>query len=144
MRKIIKNQLKFGQTDIPKIKIDIDCRDEIPQLLLGLQSIYSDHDLRDEVFSVLQKIVPKNVNPQNGRPGMDLWKILVLGTLRLNCNWDYDKLHNIANNHKLVRDFLGHPVTEFDQQYKLQTIKDNIVLFTPEILDEISRFGGRP
>ncbi|EMS78881.1 hypothetical protein Dpo_6c00800 [Desulfotignum phosphitoxidans DSM 13687] len=23
---------------------------------------------------------------------MDLWKILVMGTIRLNCNWDYDKL----------------------------------------------------
>ncbi len=30
-----------------------------------------------------------------GRPGMDLWKILILGTLRLNCNWDYDKVHEI-------------------------------------------------
>ena len=24
---------------------------------------------------------------------MDLWKILVLGPLRLNCNLDYDKVH---------------------------------------------------
>jgi hypothetical protein len=23
---------------------------------------------------------------------MDLWNILVLGTIRLNCDWDYDKL----------------------------------------------------
>ncbi len=139
MRKVIENQLKFGQNDIPNIKIDIDCRDEIPQLLLGLQAIYADRDLRHEIFSVLENMVPKKVNPKNGRPGMDLWKILVLGTLRLNCNWDYDKLHNISNNHKLVREFLGHPATEFDSQYKLQTIKDNISIFTPEILDEISR-----
>ncbi len=30
---------------------------------------------------------------------MDLWKILLTATLRLNCNWDFDKLHNIVNNH---------------------------------------------
>jgi hypothetical protein len=70
---------------------------------------------------------------------MDLWKILVLGTLRLNCNWDYDKLHNIANNHKKVREFLGHSIFEFDQIYALQTIKDNISLFTPQVLDEINQ-----
>jgi hypothetical protein len=49
----------------------------------------------------------------------------VLGTLRLNCNWDYDKLHNMANNHNKVRQFLGHTIFEFDRAYALQTIKDN-------------------
>jgi hypothetical protein len=24
--------------------------------------------------------------------------------VRLNCNWDFDKVHDIANNHKLIRD----------------------------------------
>ena len=147
MRKVIENQLKFGQVDISKIQIDIRSRDEIPQLLLGLQAIYANHPLRRAVFDVLRNIVPSNVNARNGRPGMDLWKILVLGTLKLNCNWDYDKLHNISNNHKNVREFLGHTLDEFDQRYGLQTLKDNIVLFTPELLDQINqlvvRFGQK-
>lgn len=138
MRKVIEKQLKIGQLDISKIQIDLNSRDEIPQLLLGLQAIYSDRRIRDEVFSILERIVPKNVDSDNGRPGMDLWKILVLGTLRLNCNWDYDKLHNIANEHKTVREFLGHSIFEFDQSYALQTLKDNVSLLTPEVLDEIS------
>jgi hypothetical protein len=139
MRKVIENQLEIGQIDIKNIQIDLDCRDEIPQLLLGLQTIYSDRQLRDRIFEILKNIIPPNIDADNGRPGMDLWKILVLGTLRLNCNWDYDKLHDIANNHKKVRDFLGHTGFKSDQQYKLQTIKDNIRLFTPEVLDEINR-----
>jgi hypothetical protein len=139
MRKVIEKQLKIGQVDISNIQIDINCRDEIPQLLLGLQAIYSDRQLRNEIFDILKNIIPKNVDTGNGRPGMDLWKILVLGTLRLNCNWDYDKLHNIANNHKTVREFLGHTIFEFDQSYALQTLKDNICLFTPEVLDEINQ-----
>lgn len=139
MRKVIENQLKIGQVDISNIEIDINCRDEIPQLLMGLKAIYSDRKLRDEVFEILKGIVPKNTDAGNGRPGMDLWKILVLGTLRLNCNWDYDKLHNIANNHNKVRQFLGHTITEFDQAYALQTIKDNICLFAPKVLDEINQ-----
>ena len=106
MRKVIKNQLKIGQTDIPNIQTDLCCRDEIPQLLLGLQYIYSHRTIRDEVFKILKKITPKQVAADKGRPGMDLWKILVLGTLRINCHWDFDKLHNIANEHKTVREFL--------------------------------------
>jgi hypothetical protein len=139
MRKVIENQLKIGQVDISNIEIDINCRDEIPQLLMGLKAIYSDRKLRNEVFNILKGIVAKTVDTGNGRPGMDLWKILVLGTLRLDCNWDYDKLHNIANNHKKVREFLGHSIFEFDQTYALQTIKDNISLFTPQILNAINQ-----
>jgi IS5 family transposase len=139
MRKMIENQLKIGQVDIKNIQIDINCRDEIPQLLLGLQSLYSDRKLRNKIFDILKDIIPKNIDAGNGRPGMELWKILVLGTLRLNCNWDYDKIHDIANNHKKVREFLGHTIFEFDQRYGLQTIKDNISLFTPAVLDEINQ-----
>lgn len=139
MRKVIENQLKIGQTDIPNIQIDVNCRDEIPQLLLGLQFIYCNRQLRDEVFQILKTITPKEVDTDKGRPGMDLWKILVLGTLRLNCNWDYDKLHNIANEHKTVREFLGHTIFEFDKIYGLQTLKDNISLLTPELLDQINQ-----
>ena len=139
MRKVIENQLKIGQTDIPNIQIDLTCRDEIPQLLLGLQHIYRHRPIRNAIFKILEKITPKDIDTDKGRPGMDLWKILVLGTLRLNCNWDYDKLHNIANEHKTVREFLGHTVFEFDQICGLQTIKDNISLLTPELLDEINQ-----
>jgi hypothetical protein len=140
MRKIIEAQLKFGQVDIDKIKIDLQCRDEIPQLLLGLQAIYRDKPLRKQIFNLLKAIIPENINPHTGRPGMDLWKILVLGTLRLNCNWDYDKVHDCANNHKKVREFLGHGKDELDPvYYKLQTIKDNVSLLTPQVLDQINQ-----
>lgn len=139
MRKVIERQMKFGQTGIPDIELDLTCRDEIPQLLLGLQHIYKTPAVRTQVFKILEKIVPDDVSSDRGRWGMDLWKILVLGTVRLNCNWDYDKLHDIANNHKGIREFLGHTIWDFDQKYARQTIKDNISLLTPDILDDISR-----
>lgn len=139
MRKIIENQLKFGQVDISRIELDPHSRDEIPQLLVGLQAIYADRATRNEVFSILQGIVPDNTDAGNGRPGMDLWSILVLGTLRLNCNWDYDKVHEIANNHKAVREFLGHTIYDFDQRYALQTLKDNVSLLDPQHLDQINQ-----
>ena len=80
-----------------------------------------------------------NIDSNSGRPGMDLWNILVLGAIRLNCNWDFDKVHDIANNHKVIREFMGHTVFEFDQRYGLQTIKDNVSFLTPQILDKINQ-----
>ena len=138
MRKVIDLQMEFWKTDIADIEFDLESRDEIPKLLLGLQYIYTTPPIRAKVSNILKQIVPKN-SQQTGRPGMDLWKILVLGTLRLNCNWDYDKVHEMANNHHKLRQMLGHHKTDFESNYALQTIRDNIALLTPPILDEINQ-----
>ena len=138
MRKVFEPQMTFGQTPIDQIKIDMRARDEIPKLLLGLQHIFCDKTLRQKVFDLLETIVPADVDSKNGRPGMDLWKILVMGTIRLSCNWDYDKLQEIVNNHKTIRQMLGHGLMDDDDMYALQTLKDNVQLLTPEILDEIN------
>ena len=139
MRKIIDMQMKIGELAIKDIEFDFRSRDEIPELLMGLQSIYCNRRVRDRVFEVLLDIVPEDVDFNNGRSGMDLWKILVLGTLRLSCNWDYDKLMDIANNHRTLRLMLGHNPIDFEYRYALQTLKDNICLFTPEVLDMVNQ-----
>ncbi len=141
MRKIIDMQMKIGELAIKDIEFDLRSRDEIPELLMGLQSIYCNREVRDRVFEVLLDIVPDDVDPNNGRSGMDLWKILVLGTLRLSCNWDYDKLMDIANNHRTLRLMLGHNAMDFESRYALQTLKDNICLFTSEVLDRINQIA---
>jgi hypothetical protein len=138
MRKIIDLQMEFWKKDIANIEFDLKSRDEIPKLLMGLQYIYRTPPVREKVFDVLKQIVPKQSH-ETGRPGMDLWKILVLGTLRLNCNWDYDKIHEMANNHDKLRQMLGHGKNDSGSSYALQTIKDNICLLTPPILDEINQ-----
>jgi hypothetical protein len=138
MRKVIDLQMEFWKKDIANIDFDLQSRDEIPKLLMGLQFIYRNALIRKKVFKILKQIVPKQSH-ETGRPGMDLWKILVLGTLRLNCNWDFDKVHEMANNHHKLRQILGHNETDFDSNYALQTIRDNIALLTPPILDEINQ-----
>ncbi len=139
MRKVIDLQMKFGQVSIADIKFDLRSRDEIPKLLQGLQQIYCNPEIRGQVFKILEGIIPENTDTDNGRPGMDLWKILVLGTLRLCCNWDYDKLMEIANNHRTLRQMLGHGIMDQDYNYVLQTLKDNVSLLTPEVLDKINQ-----
>lgn len=139
MRKIIDMQMKIGETAIAGIKFDPKSRDEIPKLLRGLQAIYCNREVRDLVFEALAELIPPHIDIKNGRRGMDLWKIFVLGALRLTCNWDYDKLHEIANNHMTLRQMLGHGRMDASYKYELQTLKDNISLFTPEILDRINQ-----
>ena len=125
MRKVMEMQMKLGDVPIENIEFDLRSRDEIPKVLIGLQRIYCDPETREKVFKVLMDLIPEDVDPNNGRSGMDLWKILVLGTIRLSCNWDYDKLVEIANNHRTLRLMLGHGYFESEYRYALQTVKDN-------------------
>ena len=90
MRKVIEPQMKIGEVSIADIRIDLKSRDEIPKVLIGLQELYCDRSLRKKVFDALKDLVPEEVSPYKGRKGMCFWTILVLGVLRLVCNWDYD------------------------------------------------------
>ena len=137
MRQTQSKQLQLGEIDIASIQLDTRSRDDVPQILLGLQHLYTNKKIRDLVFSLLEELIPQNVSSINGRPGMHLWKILVLGVLRLNLNWNYDRLREMANQHSTIRQMLGHGFDD-SEQYKLQTIKDNISLFTPELLNKIN------
>jgi len=141
MRMVKNEQLQFGGVDISQITFDLQARDEIPKLLMGLQHIYCDDRLRVQVFATLETLIADDINTGLGRPGMELWKILVLGTLKVNCDWDYDKVHDIANNHHTLRLMLGHGSWEEDRPvyYALQTLKDNLRMFTPEVADRINQ-----
>lgn len=138
MRKTIDTQLAFGQVDISQITFDPKSRDDIPQLLRGLQYIYTQTETRKAIFQILEDEVAPNLSKKSGRPGMDLWKILIMATLRLNLNWDYDRLHEMVNHHVTIRQMLGHSVIDQEDKYNLQTIKDNIALLTVDVLQKIN------
>ena len=143
MRKVIDPQLKFGEQDIAAIHLDPKSRDDIPQILRGLQYIYTTPELRGRVFAILEEVIPQGVegkaDPDTGRPGMEQWKILVLGVLRQGLNADYDRIHELSNQHNTLRQMLGHGDWADATTYELQTLKDNLRLFTPEILDRINQ-----
>ena len=115
MRNVFPPQMSIGQTGIADIQIDVSSRDDIPSILLGLQHIYTTPALRDAVFKILEEVAPtkldneieKVVSINKGRPGMDQWSILVLGALRLGLNADYDRILELANQHRTLREMLG-------------------------------------
>jgi hypothetical protein len=145
MREIIKRQLDLGEVDIGAIEISTKSRDDIPRILRGLQYIYTTDEVRERVFEILAEVVPQRtdgagaVSTETGRPGMSQWQILVLGVLRLGLNADYDRVGELANEHRTVRQMLGHAEWSEESQWNVQTIKDNLRLFTPEILDRINQ-----
>ena len=139
MRTAIELQLQLGEIDVANICLDPRSRDDIPQLLRGLQYLYTDKSLRAAIFEILAKLIPVTVDPEVGRPGMNWWKIFVMGSLRVNLKCDFDRLLELVNNHKTIRQMLGHGFTDDDLEYRLQTVKDNVQQFTPEILDEINQ-----
>ncbi len=146
MRNVFSPQMSIGQRDIADIKIDVSSRDDIPTILLGLQHIYTNVPLREAVFKILEEVAPtktdgeetKVVSINKGRPGMDQWSILVLGSLRVGLNADYDRILELANQHNTLREILGLGCFDSDKRYRLQTLKDNIKLFTPVIMERIS------
>lgn len=138
MRVIKNQQMKIGEIDISHIKFDQKSRDDIPQVLMGLQYIYVNISVREEIFSLLMQKFSPEKNKNNGRPGMELWSVFVMGVLRLNLNLDYDRLRELVNEHKTIREMLGHGMFDDEYQYNLQTIKDNVQLLTPELLDKIN------
>ena len=145
MRSVIDAQMMFGSIDISTIEFNPKSRDDIPQLLRGLQFIFLNLELRKRVFALLEEVRPLSVkgngkaSAKTGRPGMHQWRILVLGTLRLGLNENYDRILELANEHVTLRQMLGHGDAWADKtRYHLQTLKDNLTLFTPEILDKIN------
>ena len=146
MRDIFPVQRTIDQIDIADIKIDVRSRDDIPLILLGLQHIYCTDALRDKIFEIIKDILPmqlvdgqaKPVSAVVGCPGMNQWTILVLGCLRLCLNADFDRLHELANQHRTLRLMLG--IADWDEKaFSLQTLKDNLQLFTPDILARINQ-----
>ncbi len=52
MRKMIDMQIKIGEPAIRDIEFDLRSRDEIPELLMDLQSIYCNREICARVFEV--------------------------------------------------------------------------------------------
>lgn len=138
MRKRFAQQLSLGITPISEVKIPTKSRDELPPVLAALQHIFIDPALNKKVFEMIEpKILGGKQN--TGRNGMDMWEILVLATIRMALNTNYDRLHDMANFHRLIREVIGVE-NRFNEgkTYGLQTIKDNVSLLDEETINRVN------
>ncbi len=92
---------------IPGVKLNLNCRDEIIPILRALQHLYGEVHLRQELLAVVGQDVNESTSRKRGRRGMNYWEITVLAAARLGCNLDYDKLQDLAENHRRLRQIMG-------------------------------------
>ena len=119
MRKLRNRQLERGEIRIEDIKLNRKSRDDVPALLFGLQYLYSQKALRDRLFAIMNEYIRPGVSKKVGRPGMAMWNILVMGVVKQGLGCNFDQLHELVNEHKTLRKFLGH-VSDDDYQYHYQ------------------------
>jgi hypothetical protein len=138
MRKRFEAQLTLGCTPIHEIEIPTKSRDEFPAFLRAMQYIYTNSELNEKVYSLLESKIC--VGKKTGRPGMHLWTIFVLAGARLCLNTDYDRLHYLANHDSLLRQMLGvHDGMVRGREFERQTIIDNVQLLDDDTLRAINR-----
>jgi len=139
MRNMFNIQYELGCQPIEEIQIPLTSRDELPPTLLALQYIYKTPELNEQVSKIIDAKIRKG-KKQTGRRGMTGWEILVLATIRMSLNTDYDQLLSHANYNWLVRSIMGieNGFGEERKTYGLQTIKDNVHLLTEEDIDKVN------
>ena len=138
MRKRFEVQLELGQCAIEDVVLPKRSRDELPPLLKGLQWIFKTPELNEAIFELLENTVVGRKQSTTGRPGMDLWHILVLGIVRLGLNCDYDRLEHIANYDTLVRQIMGLPTFGSEVHFHHKTISENVCHLDEALLEKIN------
>ena len=137
MRKSYSHQLRLDCLPIEQVSLNFECRDEIVPVLAGLQHLYSQIELRDQVTSLIAGDVNETSRDNIGREGLSYWQILVLGIVRLGCNLTYDKLQDLCENHRALRGILN--VGDWDRtSFDWRRIRDTLVLLKPDTLERIN------
>jgi hypothetical protein len=138
MRQAIERQRRLDCDSVSQVVLNLNCRDELIPILRGLQQVYVTPKVREAILKLVQRDVLAKSRSDRGREGLNYWCILVLAAVRLGCNLDYDKLHDLAENHRTLRSIMG--IGEFDEtHFSWKRIRDNVCLLQPATIESISQ-----
>jgi transposase, IS5 family len=96
-------------------------------------------ELRRAILDLVGKDVNRGSSRKRGRQGLDYWSITVLAAVRLGCNFDYDKLQDLAEQHRNLRLMMGIGDWEEKVDFDWRRIRDNLCLLRPETLTKINQ-----
>jgi IS5 family transposase len=131
-------QLRLDCTPVLDVRLNTACRDEIIPILKALQHIYAQPELRDSLLDAVAQDVNGISSADRGRTGMQYWSILVLGAVRLGCNLNYDRLQNLAEEHRSLRLIMGIGGWCDDPKFDWRCLQDNISLLSPETIERLN------
>jgi hypothetical protein len=138
MRKAFDHQQRLDCRPVAHLQLNFNCRDELIPILAALKHVYLQPKLRDDILRAVARDVNRDSSPQCGREGMDYWPILVLAAVRLGCNFNYDRLQDLAEQHRALRHLMG--IGEWDEEtdFNWRTIRNNLALLRPETVERIN------
>jgi len=139
MRKAFDPQGRLDCSTVVDVRLNLNCRDEIVPILRALQHVYSQPQVRDEILGAIEQDVNGVSSRRRGRVGMDYWQILVLAAVRLGCNLNYDKLQDLAEQHRALRQVMGIGDWEQDTTFDWRRIRRNICQIRPATLERINQ-----
>jgi len=132
-------QQRLDCLPIGEVRLNLNCRDEIIPILRALQHVYGDGQLRPELLRLVGNDVNEGTSRKHGRRGMNYWEIAVLAAARLGCNLDYDKLQDLAENHRSLRQIMGIGDWQGEEvDFDWRRIEDNVIKLRPETLKKIN------
>lgn len=138
MRQAYSNQLRLDTVPISKVQLNLQCRDRIVPVLRALQHVYSDSELTDKILGLIAADVNEDSRTDTGRKGMDYWHICVLLAVRLGCDYTYDELQDLAENHCRLRAIMG--IGSLDEtQFHHKTLRNTFCLLRPQTIEQINR-----
>ena len=138
MRLRYQEQPRLDCPEVNRIELNLKCRDEIIPILRALQHVYSQVPLRREILELVGKDVNAGSSPDHGRMGLSYWTIMVLAAVRLGCNFDYDKLQDLAEQHRTLRLMMGIGDWQDEEDFDWRRIRDNLCLLQPATLEKIN------
>jgi transposase, IS5 family len=137
MRQRFEQQLDMRITPICEVKIPTKSRDELPPTLRALQYIFITPSINEKIFALLEEKICKG-KKKTGRPGMDLWHVLVLAVIRHALDTNWDRLTHTANYDALVRNILGVLPNLSEDEFEYQNILDNVSLIDEVLLQKVN------
>ena len=139
MRLRFQEQPRFDCPEVGRVQLNLKCRDEIIPILRALQHVYEDVPSRRQLLDWVGKDVCGGCSRKLGRQGLDYWSITVLSAVRLGCNLDYDKLQDLAEQHRNLRLMMGIGDWQEKVDFDWRRIRDNVCLLRPETLVKINQ-----
>jgi len=130
---------RLDSLPISEVTLNLDCRDEIIPILRALQHLYGYAPLRRKLLGLVGKDINQSTSRKHGRRGMNYWEVVVLAAVRLGCNLDYDKLQDLAENHRRLRQIMGIGDWQAEEvDFDWRRLEDNVIKLRPETLEKIN------
>lgn len=139
MRLAYPQQFRVDTPAISQVELNLECRDELIPILVALKYIYSCPEVRDRILALIERDLNPETSRKRGRRGFDYWQVLVLCAVRLGCNLNYDKLHDLAEQHRKLRQIMGIGDWDDSVSFGFRRIRDTICSISPETIDAISQ-----